>query len=82
MSPWTRVKAFMNFNFPRFSRIVLLTRLREQSPASEPLAITVGNTNFMDQLASSSNFGPCVDVRSLALFFVQADVFNVRDERT
>lgn len=32
------------------------------SPASEPLAITVGATTHTDARADFSNFGPCVDV--------------------
>ncbi len=32
------------------------------SPASEPLAITVGATNKDDAIASFSNFGSCVDI--------------------
>jgi len=32
------------------------------SPASEPLAITVGGINQADGKVTSSNFGPCIDV--------------------
>jgi serine protease len=32
------------------------------SPASEPLAITVGGINQADGKVSSSNFGPCIDL--------------------
>jgi subtilisin family serine protease len=34
------------------------------SPANTPNAITVGATNSVDQLASFSSFGPCVDINA------------------
>lgn len=34
----------------------------EKSPASEPLAITVGSTTISDEQSSFSNWGSCVDI--------------------
>ena len=52
------------------------------SPASEPLAVTVGATDRFDSRAPYSNYGTCVDVFAPGSGVLSAGIDDVNDEAT
>jgi subtilisin family serine protease len=52
------------------------------SPASEPLAVTVGATDRYDSRASYSNYGTCVDVFAPGSSILSAGIDDPADEAT
>ncbi|MFM8390207.1 MAG: S8 family peptidase, partial [Actinomycetota bacterium] len=52
------------------------------SPASEPLAVTVGATDRYDSRASYSNYGTCVDIFAPGSSILSAGIDDANDEAT
>lgn len=52
------------------------------SPASEPLAVTVGATDRYDSRASYSNYGTCVDIFAPGSSILSAGIDDAADEAT
>ncbi|MBU6227939.1 MAG: S8 family peptidase, partial [Acidobacteria bacterium] len=52
------------------------------SPASEPLAVTVGATDRYDSRASYSNYGSCVDIFAPGSSILSAGIDDANDEAT
>jgi len=52
------------------------------SPASEPLAVTVGATDRHDSRASYSNYGTCVDIFAPGSAILSAGIDDTADEST